>query len=182
MKKILSIVCFGALLGSANAQESLISDIMQVDAVEAASGEDMVKAEEEYQAGMEKERGKLDKALEKLDNSYKKDVGGIIKNFEKVLKGAVEKEVNNEKSTVQSAVNTLTIKLRREKKTTYHQFGNAMAAIIRELPDKKMMQDKEKEVADIKKEYYDKFDQEFNSNQKSIKDFMQTQHVTEAGQ
>ena len=178
MKKTLSIVCFALLLGTVNAQESLISEVMNVDAVSAAQNDDVLKADEEYTALLEKEKAKLDKDLEKMGQSYVKDVEGEMKPFTKVLEGAVEKEVNNQKGIVQTAVNTLTINLKKDKKVLVNQFAAMLTTEIRDLP-KPLRKDKEKELADMKKEYIDNISKEFVSNQKSIKDFMAKKHVTD---
>lgn len=178
MKKILGIICLGFVLSSVQAQESLITDIMNVDAVGAAATEDYVKAEEEYASAMEKEKATLEKNLEKLGDSYKKDVERTIKDFQKILEGGVEKEVDNAKKIVQTQVNSMTIALRRDKKIAVNEFGVAMAKNIRDLP-KKMMKDKEDELATTKEEYFGKFDQEYAGNQSSIDSFMSKQHVTD---
>jgi signal transduction protein with GAF and PtsI domain len=180
MRRLLGIICCAILItASATAQESLISDIMNVDAVNAASTEDFQKAEEEYTKAQEKEKAKLDKDLEKLNTTYQKDVEKVIKSFQKVLEGGVEKEVNNEKGIVQTQVNSLTIGLRRDKKLAANAYGVEMAKVIRELP-KKLMMDKEKEINQEKEDMFAQFEQEFHSNQKSIKDFVSKQHVVES--
>lgn len=179
MQRLVGIICCVLVFGlSSNAQESLIADIMNVDAVNAASTEDFQKAEEEYAAVKEKEKAKLDKDLEKLNSSYQKDVEKIIKGFMKVLEGGIEKEVENEKGIVQTQVNSLTIALRRDKKLAVNAYGVEMAKEIRELP-KKMMKDKDEELETEKMEHFEQFEAEFHSNQKSISDFVNKQHVVE---
>lgn len=182
MKKLLSIVCFAFLLGSLNAQESLLTDIMNVDAVTAAENDDFIKADEEYTAFVEKEKERLDKDLEKLSSSFQKGVEKEIKTFQKVLDGAVEKEVNNQKRIVDSAVNASCINLKKDKKTAINKFAATLAIEIRNLPNKKLIKDKEAELVDLKKEYLTKVDQEFNANKKSVKDFLAKQHITDPEQ
>lgn len=181
MKKQFFALFFGALTMGLNAQESLISDIMNVDAVAPASTEDFQKAEEEYTKVMDKEKATLEKALEKLSADYKKDVEAIIKDFTKVLEGGIEKDVNNQKGIVQTAVNTSTINLRRDKKLAVNTFAVAIQKAIRDLP-KELQQTKEKELETTKGEYLASFDQEFNANQSSLRSFMAKQHVTDPGQ
>ena len=181
MKKQFFALFFVALTMGLSAQESLIADIMNVDAVAPASTEDFQKAEEEYTKVMDKEKATLDKALEKLSTAYKKDVESVIKDFTKVLEGGIEKDVNNQKGIVQTAVNTATINLLRDKKLAVNAYGVAIQKAIRDLP-KDLQQTKEKELETTKNEYFASFDQEFSANQSSLKSFMAKQHVTEPGQ
>ena len=87
-----------------------------------------------------------------------------------------EKEVMNEKQKMITRVRTMTMSLKKNKKDAVMQFKNAMIKEIRELP-MKFQTKKEKEVEEVRLEYNDKFDLEYEANMKVLETFKMTKHL-----
>lgn len=158
-----------------NAQEALLSDLLNVQPVEYnEEGSEELMAE--YTELLEEERSKLDEDLTKLDEDYKKEVARNIDDFNKVLENTDELEVANEKQKLITRVRTMTMTLKKNKKDLAMAFKNNMVKEIREMP-MKTQPSKEKEVEKIRLEYNDKFDQEYEANMKVIETFKKTKHL-----
>ena len=176
MKKVLFAVIMTSFLVPAMAQEeALLSDLLNVQPVEynEEGSEEMIA---EYQKLLEDERARLDDALSKLNDDYKKEVARNIDDFNKVLENTDEREVANEKQRMVTRVRTMTMSLKKNKKDEAMAFKNRMIKEIREMP-MKVQPKKEKEVEDIRMEYNDKFDQEYESNMKVLETFKKTKHL-----
>lgn len=158
-----------------NAQEALLSDLLNVQPVEYnEEGSEELMAE--YTELLEEERSKLDEDLTKLDEDYKKEVARNIDDFNKVLENTDEREVANEKQKLITRVRTMTMTLKKNKKDLAMAFKNNMVKEIREMP-MKTQPSKEKEVEKIRLEYNDRFDQEYEANMKVIETFKKTKHL-----
>jgi len=156
-------------------QEALLGDLLNVQPVEynEDGSEELVA---EYTKTLEDERAKLDDDLAKLDEGYKKDVAGDIDDFNKVLEKTDEKEVANEKQRMVTRVRTMTMSLKKNKKDAVMNFKNNMIAEIREMPMKTQPK-KEKEVEEIRAEYNEKLDLEYEANMMILETFKKTVHL-----
>ncbi len=168
---IILALCFAPLV----AQEALLSDLLNVQPVEYnEDGSEELLAE--YQKLIEEQRARLDEDLSKLDEDYKKEVARNIDDFNKVLEDTDEKAVANEKQGMITRVRTMTMTLKKNKKDAVMNFKNEMIKEIREMPMKTQPK-KEKEVEEIRIEYNDKFDMEYEANMKVLETFKKTQHL-----
>jgi hypothetical protein len=156
-------------------QEALLSEILNVQPVEySEAGSEEMQAE--YQAKMDEEKARTDEALAKLDEDYKKEVAGHIEDFNKVLEEPDEKAVANMKKSLKTIFTTLTMNLKKNKKDAAINFKNMMVKEIRELPGKVQIK-KEKEVDDIRDEYFATFEKEYVANMDVLTTFMKTEHL-----
>jgi len=176
MKNIFfSVIMVLFLVPLTGQEEALLSDLLNVQPVEynEEGSEELIA---EYKELLEEERARLDETLAKLDEDYKKDVAGNIDDFNKVLENTDEREVSNEKQRMITRVRTMTMTLKKNKKDEAMQFKNRMIQEIREMP-MKVQPKKEKEVEDIRIEYNDRFDQEYEANMKVLETFKKTKHL-----
>ena len=179
MKNLIFGFLLSMLILPLSAQEesggALLSDLLNVQPVEynEEGSEEMIA---EYKEMLEEERSKLDEALAKLDDDYKKEVARNIDDFNKVLEDTDEQAVANEKQAMITRVRTMTMALKKNKKDEAMAFKNRMIKEIREMPMKTQPK-KEKEVEDIRIEYNDKFDKEYEANMKILETFKKTQHL-----
>ena len=156
MKKLLFTLLTATLTLPLLAQESLLDDLLGVQPVEMkVEGSEEIQAE--YQKVLDEETAKVDDDLAKLDEDYKKEVGSLIENFNKVLEKTVEQDVTNEKKRMITSMRTMTMTLKKNKKDIMTGFNNVMSKTIRELP--KGTEGKKKENVDtLITEYKEKFD------------------------
>ncbi|MBT8190168.1 MAG: hypothetical protein HKN67_13345 [Saprospiraceae bacterium] len=176
MKNILFSLLTIFFLSPVIGQESLIADIMNVDAVNINESEKYQEALEEYQKAYDEEVAKMDEALTKLGEDYVKEVTGLIDGFTKTLDEGVEKDVKNEKQSVVTQVTTLTMLLKSNKKKEIQNFKNVMDLEIRALP-KTFASDKNKEVEEAMTERKGNIESEFKANQMVIAQFKNTEHL-----
>lgn len=178
MKKLLFIFLTAFLTFPLVSQESLLDDLLGVQPVEMQT-EGTEEEQAEYQKILDEEKAKVDEDLAKLDEDYKKEVGSMIEDFNKLLEEPDEQEVKNEKQRMVRAITTMSMTLKKNKKDLMTQFNNVMTKTIRELP-KSAEGKKMSEVSDFIKEYKDKFEVEYESNMKVIDTFKNTVHLTKA--
>ncbi len=159
-----------------SAQESLITDIMNVDAVSVNESEKYEEVIAEYQKTYDDEIAKLDETLVKLGEDYQKEVTALVEDFSKTLEDADEKEVANVKQSVVTQVITLTMSLKSDKKKEIQNFKNILDPEIRTLP-KVIVKEKEEERDAALAEYREKVESEFNANKMVIATFKNTTHL-----
>lgn len=186
MKKLLLGLILGLFIVPLSAQEEAqeggsgasLSSLLNVQPVEynEEGSEELI---EEYQNTLEEERGRLDDALAKLDDDYNKEVTRNIDDFNKVLEDTDEKEVSNEKQKMITRVRTMSMQLKKNKKDEAMSFKNRMIQEIREMPMKTQPK-KEKEVEEIRLEYIQKFEDEYDSNMKILEQFAKTEHLVKS--
>ncbi|NNE27422.1 MAG: hypothetical protein HKN09_11315 [Saprospiraceae bacterium] len=162
-----------------SSQESLISDIMQVDAVNINDSEKYEEALADYQKAYDDQVARLDEALEKLGEDYKKEITGLIEGFTKTLEDAVEKEVKNEKQSVVTRSKTASMTLKSAKKKAIQDFINEMALEIRKLP-KSFVEEKQKEIDTLVDEKRGAVESEYTANMQVIAGFNNTTHLTKS--
>lgn len=177
MKKIFFIAFVLCLSICSWAQESLIADIMSVEPVEIVVSDSYKEAKEDFEKRMTDEKAKVDKLLDRHGEKYKKEVTALIKNFNKILAKGIEQDVKNEKDRIYTKCRSLSFALRKNKRFTVTQFQNRMTAEVNQLP-KELKVEKEMEVKDVVSEFGEQFDAEFDANQKVIKAFKETEHLT----
>jgi len=167
-------LCTGVFV---SAQESLIADIMQVDPVNLTIGEEAQKKIEEYETTYTEELGKLDELLGKQGEEYASEVTKLIEGFTSSMEKGEEQAIKNEKQNVTSMTNAKTFTLLKEKKQSIQDFHNKLNIMQRELP-KEIIKEKEKELNDLVEDYRSKIQDEFSANQRVIKAFKATEHIT----
>lgn len=178
MKKILFTLLGALFMFPLISQESLLDDLLGVQPVELQE-EGTEEEQAEYQKILEEEKAKVDEDLAKLDEDYKKEVGSMIEDFNKLLEEPEEQEVKNEKQRMVRVITTMSMTLKKNKKDIMTQFNNVMTKTIRELP-KGTEGKKQTEVNDFIKEYKDKFESEYAANMKIIDTFKNTEHLTKS--
>lgn len=164
-------VCFFSLQS-----QSLIDDIMNVEAVSIENSVVNEEATAEFTSALEEEKIKAETAMEKHSDKYKEKVTKLIEDFTNVLAKGNEKEVILEKRSLASRVNSFTIALRRTKKQEVNRFKNEMTPLTRELP-KYLIKQKEDEIAAQAKEFLAAIEKEYNANQAAIKSFSKKEHL-----
>ena len=162
---------------SVSAQESLIADIMQVDAVNLTIGEEAQKKIEEYETSYTEELGKLDELLGKQGEDYAAEVTKLIEGFTGSMEKGEEQLIINEKQNVTTMTNAKTFTLLKDKKKSIQDFENKMNIQLRGLP-KEIMKEKDKELKDLVEDYRSKIKEEFSANQRVVKAFKATEHIT----
>lgn len=177
MKNILVLLVFTFLSIAVSAQGSLLGDLMNVAPVAAAETSSNEEANADYVAIFDKKKLELDDDLAKLGEEYQKEVGKIIERFSGVLSKGVDIDVKNEKTRVVTEVNSLTIRLRKDKQKAVTLFGNNVAPAIRDLPID-MRSQKQKEIRNVSRDLYQNFDEEYAGNQAIIQQFKNTEHLT----
>ncbi len=176
MKNLLLIILSLATVSALSAQESLIADIMSVDPVNITIGEEDQKKVDEYDERLSDETTKLDEELQKLGETYAKDVTKLIEGFMSIMEKGDEKVIRNEKKRVTTSTNTYTFNLIKNKKSAIQRYENRANIEIRKLP-KPIAKMKTKELGEKLEEYRDNVHQEFEANQKVLKAFKATEHV-----
>lgn len=163
------------------AQESLIADIMNVDAVSINDSEKYEEALNDYQEAYDDEIAKLDEVLAKLGEDYQKEVTGLVEDFSKTLEEAVEKDVKNSKQATVTQVTTLTMSLKSDKKKAIQDFKNVMDLEIRKLP-KTFAKDKEMEVSKAIDERKATIEAEYKANTQVVAGFKNTEHLVKTSE
>lgn len=176
MKNLLLILLSLATASMISAQESLIADIMAVDPVNITIGEEDQKKVDEYDKRLSESTTKLDEELQKLGETYAKDVTKLIEGFTGTMDKGDEKVIKNEKKRVSTSTNTYTFNLIKNKKQAIQRFENNASIEIRKLP-KPIAKMKTKELSDKVEEYRDNIHKEFEANQMVLKAFKATEHV-----
>ncbi|MBT8233401.1 MAG: hypothetical protein HKO66_13890 [Saprospiraceae bacterium] len=176
MKQVLFTFLTALITFPLMSQESLLEDLLNVAPVEMKN-EGSEEMQAEYQKTFDEEKAKLDDDLAKLDEDFKKDVGSLMENFNKVLEKTVEQEVKNEKKSAVTTIRSGAMSLKQNKKKALQDFINVMTVTIRELP-KGTVGSKQKDFDDIVKEYKEKFEAEYEANIATIENFKKTEHLT----
>jgi len=158
------------------AQESLIADIMKVEAVNITIGEEQQEKLADYESELANMTAQLDEDLQKLGEDYAADVTQLIESFTETMSEGDEKVIKNEKRRVGTQTNTLTFNLIRDKKMAIQRYENDMKLEIRKLsiPVGKM---KDKELTDSVNDYKDNIHKEFEANKRVLKAFKATEHI-----
>ncbi len=159
------------------AQESLIAGIMNIDPVNITIGEDDQKKVDEYDASFTEETATLDEELAKLGETYAESVTKLIEKFSESMTKGEEQIIKNEKQRVGTQTNSLTFNLIKDKKSAIQRFKNKLSSQQRSLP-RAVAKMKEKEMEDVVDDYKKKIHQEFEANQKVLRAFKATEHVT----
>ena len=182
MKNLLILALISFILSPSIGQESLIADIMQVEAKPVNNGVDVEETKADYQKKFDDEKAKLDKALEDLNEDYKKSITGLIEGFTKVQDKGIEQEIHNEKGRVVSAANSHTVQLKNKKRNAVVQFKNAMSPLILKFAYhlKDLKKEKKEEIAQLEEELYQQFEQEYDANRSVITQFKNTDHIAES--
>lgn len=157
-------------------QESLIADIMKVEAVNITIGEEDQEKVDEYDADLSENTTKLDEELQKFSEDYAADVTKLISGFTDVMGKGDEKIIKNEKKRVSTSANTLTFNLIRDKKRAIQRFENAAKIDLRKLPIP-IAKMKEKDLKDSVEEYKENIHKEFEANKRVLMAFKATEHV-----
>lgn len=158
------------------AQESLLSDLMNVDPVVVEADETTQEASDEFDGSLTENQDKVDKLLQKHSEKFKKDVTEVMTKFNKVLTKAIEQDVKNEKGKAATQVNALSNELLRAKKLVITEFENELNPMIRALP-KAIRDDKESAFREIVDNYKVSLQAEFDANKAVIKSFRDTEHL-----
>lgn len=174
---LITMLAFLAVNFSVEGQESLIADIMNVAPVTVKADETTMKANEDYQEEFTDQKEKVDELFKKHSEKFASEVKELIERYNKVLAKAIEQDVVNEKQSVATRVNALSMSLIRSKKDVLVQFNNNLVSQIRGLP-KSLRDDKEEELTTITKEYQEAIDAEFKANQQVLKAFKAAEHLT----
>lgn len=176
MKRVLFTFLTAILTLPLISQESLLDDLLGVQPVEMkVEGSEEIQAE--YQKTLDEEKARVDDEVAKLDEDYKKEVGSMIENFNKVLEKTIELEVANEKKRMVTSMRTMTMTLKKNKKDIITGFSNVLYKTIRELP-KGTEGKKREEVDSYIKEQREKFEAEYTMNLKVLETFKNTEHLT----
>ncbi len=181
--KNLFILALSVFLSSLTvAQESLISDIMQVEAKPVNNGVDVDETKADYQKKFDDEKAKLDKTLEGLNEEYKKSITSLIEGFTKVQEGGIEQEIRNEKGKVVTNANSETVQLKNKKRNAVVQFKNAMSPLILKFAYhlKDLKKEKKEEIAQLEADMYAQFEEEYKANRSVISQFKATNHIAES--
>lgn len=180
MKNLLFTLTAVVFSLSVQAQESLLDDLLNVQPVEMKiEGSEELQAE--YQKELDDSKAELDDDLGKLDEDYKKEVGSMIEDFNKVLEKTVEQEIKNTKRSMLTKLTTGSMELKKKKKDLVTQFKNGIVKTIRELP-KGTEGKKSDELDDIVQEYMDNFETQYRANLNVIKTFEKTEHITKSAE
>lgn len=155
---------------------SLIADIMNVEAVNVSLDEGHEEARTEYEKNYEEKSSALEERMTKLNETYKKDVLGLIEEFTKVLDEGEQKYATNKKRSVSSRIRTLSMTLKKDKKEELQNFNNTMVPLIRELPNVFHAM-KTKELKDKTKEDTKTFDAEYKANLQVLEAFKKKEHL-----
>jgi len=155
---------------------SLIADIMNVETVNVALDEGHEEARAEYEKEYEKNSSALEDRMTKLNETYKKDVLGLIEEFTKVLGEGEQKYATNKKRSVSSRIRTLSMTLKKDKKEELQNFNNTMVPLIREMPEVFHAM-KTKELKDKTKEDTTTYDAEFKANLQVLDAFKKKEHL-----
>lgn len=177
MKNLLLAVTACFLGITMTAQESLIAGIMQVEPVNLTIGEEDQKKVDEYDADYAEELTKLDELLLEQSEDYAADITKLVQDFTSSMEKGDERSIKNSKQNVNSLANSKTFSLIKDKKRSIQGFHNAMTLMIRPLP-KPIAKMKEKELNDLVEDYRSKIHEEFEANQRVLKAFKATEHVT----
>lgn len=155
---------------------SLIADIMNVETVNVALDEGHEEARSKYEKNYEEKASALEERMSKLNETYKKDVLGLIEEFTKVLGEGEEKYANNKKRSVSSRIRTLSMTLKKDKKEELQNFNNTMVPLIRELPEV-FHSMKTKELKEKTKEDTATFESEYKANLQVLEAFKKKEHL-----
>ena len=177
MKNLLLTIIAAVATLSLTAQESLIAGIMNVDPVNITIGEEDQKKVDEYDANFSESSTELEETLAKLGEEYAEDVTKLIEKFSDSMTKGEEQIIKNEKQRVGTQTNSLTFNLIKAKKTAVQRFKNGLISEMRALP-RAVAKMKEKELEDVVDDYKKKIHQEFEANQKVLRAFKATEHVT----
>ena len=177
MKNLLLTIIATVAALSMTAQESLIAGIMNIDPVNITIGEDDQKKVDEYDASFTEETATLDEELAKLGETYAESVTKLIEKFSESMTKGEEQIIKNEKQRVGTQTNSLTFNLIKDKKSAIQRFKNKLSSQQRSLP-RAVAKMKEKEMEDVVDDYKKKIHQEFEANQKVLRAFKATEHVT----
>ena len=175
MKRALFTCFCVALLLPAFGQEALLSDILNVQPVEYSDEGDPEQMEE-YNKIVEEERTKTDEELAKLDEDYKDTVAKEIEDFNKLLEEPDEQAVRNMKQSLVTKFRTFSMSLKKNKKDVVVQYKNLIVKEIRKLPSKIQIK-KEKEIDEVRDEYFAKFEEEYKANMQVLDAFKKTEHL-----
>ena len=177
MKNLLSSIFICLAFLPAKAQESLIAGIMQVDPVNLTIGEEDQEKVDEYDAAYAEEQTALQELLTEQSEDYASEVTKLVEKFQDIMTKGEERMISNEKQNVNSRANALTFDLIRDKKATIQKFHNEMSSEMRALP-RPIQKMKSKELDDFADEQRKLIHEEFEANQRVLKAFKATQHVT----
>lgn len=176
-KTLICVVMLSAISWVAQGQESLIADIMNVAPVTVQASDETIEANDDYDKEFNEQTVKVDELFAKHSEKFAGEVTDLIEKYNKVLAKAIEQDVKNEKASVATRVNALSMSLIRSKKDVLTQFSNNLLSEIRLLP-KSLRDEKEEQLAEKIDEYKMAIDTEFQGNQQVIKSFRTTEHLT----
>jgi len=155
---------------------SLIDDIMNVDVVNINPEEGFEEEKADYEKKYEDAVSKLDQTYTKINDVYKKEVGGLIEDFTKVLAEGEELPAKSKKKSVVSRIRTLSMTLKVDKKKALQEFDNSMKPLIRELPEV-FHKAKTDELNEKSKEDLGNFESEYTANLASLDAFKSKEHL-----
>lgn len=177
MKNLLLTIIATLAVFTLSAQESLIAGILNIDPVNITIGEEDQKKVDEYDATVLEETTALDEELAKLGEDYTESVTKLIEKFSESMTKGEEQIIKNEKKRVGTQTNSLTFGLIKSKKSAIQRFKNKLSSEQRQLP-KAVAKMKEKEMEDVIDDYKEKVHQEFEANQRVLRAFKATEHIT----
>jgi len=183
MKKFILALMTLVITIPAMAQEetsggSQITDIMNIDAANEFNA-DYAETMEKYQEAYDKAKTRCDENLAKIDDSYRKDVQSVMEEFSKILEKGIRKDVENQKKSTATKVNSLTIQHRANKKRAVVELDNELSPQINQLP-KKEIKKKKNELQEALDTYYAQFETDYVANQAAISAFKMKEHLLEA--
>ncbi len=176
MRNLVSLFVFCLFATATFAQESLLSDLMNVEPVVLKADETTQESADEFTKDLGENQAKVDKLLQKHSEKFKKDVGETMAKFNKVLAKAIEQDIINEKGKVATQVNAFSHELLKAKKTVITDFENEMNPKVRSLP-KAIRPDMEMQLKEIVDGYRESLKAEFDANKAVIASFRSTEHI-----
>ncbi len=178
MKNLLFTLAFFLLALGVSAQDGLIADLLDVEAVEAAEGANIQEMQDAYQKEFDDSSTKLDESIEKLNAEYKKLVTKQIEDFSKVLAKGEKQPTKNAKLRTSTKINSATISLRSKKKSFLAKWRSKNFIATQKLP-KAQRKVRQEELKEKMEEYNTAFDEEYDANMAAIKSFKSKEHLVE---
>ncbi len=179
MKNTLFTLMLLAISYAVQSQESLITDLMEVESVNAESTVNYEEDEAKWQQTLDKEQANLDKTLGSMGENYRKSVSKEIETFTKVLAEGKEKPAMNAKNSCATRVNTLSNSLKLDKKRTVVEFDNKMTIALRKLPTP-LMRKKRDDLKELIDTSNTNIEAEFEAHKQNIASFRAKEHLIEA--
>lgn len=158
------------------AQESLISDLLNIEPV-VLSIEEMTKDQNDQYLSILTERTmEVDNQLTEFDEKFRENVSEVIDDYHAVLNSGNERVVKARKFSTTTSFYSLSMELLKNKKQLIREFNSEMISEVRKLPSA-LTKVKEEELQFIITDYQNRFLDELDANKKVIRSFEATEHM-----